>query len=174
MEIVHTARFDSPLGAMRVATTERGLAYVQLPHASGRGFAGWLRSQAPDARVEEAFAPNRRAVGQILQYLEGKRREFELELDPRGTPFQLRVWQELLRIPYGETRSYGDIARRIRKPRAVRAVGAANGSNPISLVIPCHRVIASDGSLGGYGGGLPAKRKLLAMEQALPDEGRLL
>ena len=103
-------------------------------------------------------------VAQVLEYLEGKRRSFDLPLDLHATPFQRAVYDELLRIPYGEKRSYADVARAIGKPRAVRAVGAANGANPIPLVVPCHRVIASDGHLGGYGGGLPLKKHLLAME----------
>ena len=167
MGIVHTAHFETPIGAMFVATTggaKGGLAYVELPHASGRGFQGWLRRQLPVAEPREGFEPCRVAIAQILEYLEGKRRRFDLRLDLRATPFQRRVYDELLRIPYGETRSYADVARAIGKPQAVRAVGAANGANPIPLVIPCHRVIASDGHLGGFGGGLPLKKQLLAME----------
>lgn len=175
MEIVHIAAIDSPIGGMRLASTERGLAYVELPRASGRGLEGWLRRCLPEARVEDGFAPNRRAAQQILEYLDGKRTEFELPLDPRGTRFQCSVWRALREIPYGETLSYQDVARRIRKPRAVRAVGAANGANPLALVVPCHRVIASGGGLGGYGGGLPLKARLLAMEQGRhPSQGCLL
>jgi methylated-DNA-[protein]-cysteine S-methyltransferase len=104
-------------------------------------------------------------VRQLGEYLRGERREFDLVLSPRGTDFQLAVWRELLVIPYGTTISYGALARRIGKPAAVRAVGAANGANPIPIVIPCHRVIGANGSLTGYGGGLPIKRALLALEQ---------
>jgi len=175
MEIVHTASTDSPIGTFRVASTDVGLAYVELPHASGRGLAGWLRRCLPEARCEEAFAPNRAAVMQILEYLEGKRIDFDLALDPRGTPFQCSVWEALLDIPYGETRTYQEIASRIRQPRAVRAVGSANGANPLSLVVPCHRVVATGGKLGGYGGGLDLKARLLAMERAHhPTQDRLL
>jgi O-6-methylguanine DNA methyltransferase len=175
MAIVHTAAIDTPIGGMRLASTERGLAYVELPHASGRGLDGWLRGCLPEASAREGFAPNRRAARQILEYLDGKRTEFDLPLDPLGTRFQLSVWRALQEIPYGETRSYQGIARRIKKPRAVRAVGAANGANPLSLVVPCHRVIASSGGLGGYGGGLPLKARLLAMEQGHhPSQGCLL
>jgi O-6-methylguanine DNA methyltransferase len=175
MVIVHTTAIESPIGDMRLAATERGLAYVELPHASGRGLDGWLRSCAPDATVKAGFAPNRVAAKQILEYLDGKRLEFDLEIDPLGTPFQRKVWNALLEIPYGETRSYRDIAARIDRPNAVRAVGTANGSNPLSLVVPCHRVINSGGGLGGYGGGLALKRRLLAMEQGHhPSQGCLL
>jgi O-6-methylguanine DNA methyltransferase len=175
METLHTASFDTPMGAMRCASSEAGLAWVELPRASGRGFAGWLRRHAPGATVREAWAPNRRAVAQILEFLEGKRRRFELELDLRATPFQRAVYDALLQVPYGETRTYAELAEAVGRPRAVRAVGAANGANPLPLVVPCHRIIASGGKLGGYGGGLPLKRRLLAMEHARrPAEGDLL
>ena len=174
MEIVHTAEFESPIGSLLCASTERGLAYVRLPRAGGRGFAGWLRRQAPGAEVRTGFAPNKAAIQQILEYLEGKRSEFDLPLDLRGTDFQRRVWDALLGIPYGQTRSYTEVARSIREPAAVRAVGTANGANPCSIVVPCHRVVATGGKLGGYGGGLPLKRRLLALEHANPLDGDLL
>ncbi len=174
MERVHTAEFETPVGSMLCATTERGLAYLRLPRASGRGFAGWLRRNAPGAQVATGFAPNKAAVQQILEYLDGKRTAFDLALDLRGTEFQRRVWDELLAIPYGETCTYAELARAIGDPAAARAVGTANGANPIALVVPCHRVVATGGKLGGYGGGLPLKRKLLALEHARPLAGDLL
>jgi O-6-methylguanine DNA methyltransferase len=174
MEIVHTADFETPFGTMLCASSDGGLAYVGLQRASGRGFAGWLRRFAPEAQLAEAWEPNRRAVTQIVEYLNGKRREFDLELDVRATDFQRSVYDALRRIPYGETRTYAGIAREIGAPRAVRAVGAANGANPISLVVPCHRVVASGGKLGGYAGGLPMKQQLLAMEHRSPADGDLL
>jgi methylated-DNA-[protein]-cysteine S-methyltransferase len=174
MPLVHTAEFDTPVGSMLCATTEKGLAYVRLPRASGRGFSGWLRRNEPDAEVRPGFAPNQAAIGQILEYLEGKRSRFELALDLRGTDFQRKVWNALLEIPYGETRSYAGLARTIGEPRAVRAVGTANGANPCSLVVPCHRVVATGGKLGGYGGGLSLKRHLLALERRQPVDGDLL
>jgi len=174
MEIVHTARADSPIGPLRLASTTAGLAYVELPRASGRGLDGRLHRCLPDARCVDGFAPNRVALRQIQEYLEGKRTEFDLELDMHGTAFQLEVWSALRGIPYGETRSYAGLAREIGRPNAVRAVGTANGANPLSLVVPCHRVINTDGKLGGYGGGLELKAKLLAMEQSGPSQRRLL
>ena len=107
------------------------------------------------------------AVRQLRAYFAGQLRHFDLPLDLRGTDFQLRVWRELERIPYGETRSYLQIAEAIGAPRAVRAVGAANGANPIPIVVPCHRVIGASGKLVGYGGGLPLKKRLLQLEGAL-------
>ena len=123
----------------------------------------------PDARRDDrAIAAVRK---QVKEYCAGKRTEFDLELAPRGTEFQQSVWHALLAIPYGETRSYGEIARTIGQPTAARGVGAANGSNPIALIVPCHRVIGADGSLTGYGGGLPLKRKLLAHEAEHSENG---
>jgi O-6-methylguanine DNA methyltransferase len=174
MEIVHTAESDTPIGICRIATTQKGLAYVELPHPSGWGLDDWLRRCAPGAQVSGAFAPNRAAFTQLIEFFEGKRTGFDLSLDLRGTPFQRRVWAELRTIPYGETRSYQEVARAVGHPRAVRAVGAANGANPISIVVPCHRVIASDGKLGGYGGGLELKARLLAMERSHATGDRLL
>ena len=110
----------------------------------------------------QALAPYAR---ELKEYFDGERREFSMALDLRGTPFQLACWQALLAIPYGETRSYADIARVIGHPNAFRAVGMANNRNPVAIVVPCHRVIASSGSLCGYGGGLDLKRKLLDLEQ---------
>jgi O-6-methylguanine DNA methyltransferase len=174
MEIVHTTRLDSPIGPCRVASTERGLAFLELPRASGRGFGGWLRRSAPGAECVEDFEENRVAVRQILEYLEGKRTAFELPLDLRGTAFQRQVWEATLEIPYGESRSYGEIAGTIGRPRSIRAVGTALGANPVALVVPCHRVIAADGRLGGFSGGLDLKARLLAMERGRPAQGRLL
>lgn len=104
------------------------------------------------------------AVQQLEDYFAGRLRSFDVPLDVDGTPFQRRVWKELLRIPFGKTVSYRDIARRIGKPAAVRAVGGANGRNPVCIIVPCHRVVAADGGIGGYSGGLEMKRRLLALE----------
>jgi methylated-DNA-[protein]-cysteine S-methyltransferase len=106
----------------------------------------------------------RETLCQLAAYFAGELRDFNLPLDPKGTDFQVAVWKALLAIPYGETRSYRDIASAIGKPAAVRAVGTANGSNPIAIIVPCHRVIGSSGKLVGYGGGLPMKRMLLDLE----------
>ena len=117
----------------------------------------------PVGAVRDA-GPLRSAQRELEEYFEAERHEFSVVLAPAGTPFQMRVWQALRAIPYGETISYLDLALRVESPRAFRAVGQANGHNPISIIVPCHRVIATDGSLGGYGGGLERKRKLLELE----------
>jgi methylated-DNA-[protein]-cysteine S-methyltransferase len=174
VEILHTTRFESPVGTMLAASSERGLVYLELPHANGRGFSGWQRVAAPGTRAVEGFAPNRAVVQQVQEYLAGKRREFDVPLDLRGTPFQVDCWNALLAIPYGETRTYAEQAKAIGRAAAVRAVGAANGANPISLIVPCHRVVASGGKLGGYGGGLRLKERLLALEGAAASRDRLL
>lgn len=113
-------------------------------------------------RDEEAFAE---VIAQLRAYFAGELRDFDLPLKPAGTPFQQEVWRQLQTVPYGETVSYGELAQRLGKPGAARAVGLANGANPLPLVIPCHRVVGSDGRLTGYGGGLPLKEALLAHEQ---------
>lgn len=113
--------------------------------------------------AEEKFL--KRAVAQIEEYLSGERSSFDLPLALEGTEFQKLVWNELQKIPYGETISYRELARRIKNEKAIRAVGTANGRNPVSLIVPCHRVIASDGTLGGYAGGLPIKTMLLELEK---------
>lgn len=122
----------------------------------------------PDKAWERSDKPFREVLKQLKAYFAGRLTEFDLPLSPHGTEFQLKVWSALRTIPYGETWSYGELARRIRKPAASRAVGAANGQNPIPVIVPCHRVIGADGSLTGFGGGLPIKQKLLALEGALP------
>ena len=174
METVHFSKSTSPIGTFRVASTEHGLAYLELPHASGEGIRGWLQRCVPDADCVDDPVPNRLAVDQVLEYLDCGRTDFDIPLDLRGTPFQKDVWARLLEIPYGDSCSYADVARSVGKPKAVRPVGMANNANPVALIVPCHRVIAADGSLGGYGGGADLKRKLLAMEQSRPCVSRLL
>jgi len=121
-------------------------------------------SEAGEARSDQATAALEVAAAQLREYLAGERTSFDLTLHPDGNEFEQLVWDELVRIPYGETASYGEIARRIGHPGAARAVGRANGRNPIAIVVPCHRVIGSDGSLTGYGGGLDLKRRLITLE----------
>ena len=118
----------------------------------------------PEPSWEENPSAFQEAIGKLTVYFAGQLETFDLALAPDGTPFQRRIWDELRKIPYGETISYGELAQRIGNPKASRAVGLANGSNPIPIVIPCHRVIGANGKLTGYGGGLPIKEKLLALE----------
>jgi O-6-methylguanine DNA methyltransferase len=174
MEILHFADVDTALGRLRAVSSSRGLVYVELPNASGRGLAGWMKSNAPGGKLFEGYAPNRAAAAQLVEFSEGKRNSFDVSLDLRGTPFQLAVYDEVARVPYGETATYSEIAARIQRPTATRAVGAANGANPLPLVIPCHRIVGASGKLQGYAGGLEMKAKLLAIESGVPREGWLL
>ncbi len=171
---VAVSEVESSIGVLRLAATAEGLVRVAFPRDSGTGFSGWLARVLPGAERAERLPALEQAEGELAEYFAGQRREFKIPLDLRGTPFQLEVWRALEQIPFGETRSYADVARTVKRPRAFRAVGAANGANPVPLVIPCHRVIASGGKLGGYGGGLATKRKLLAFEQTVMHRDRLL
>ncbi len=159
--------FDTPIGTLRIVGDDDGVERVDLPNSA---------ASDPDpewrARRRSLPGPLQRAKRQLLEYFDGARRDFDLPLAPAGTPFQHRVWDELRRIPYGETISYGELARRIGRPTASRAVGAANGRNPLAIVVPCHRVIGADGTLTGYGGGLPVKETLLAHERDGTAGGR--
>jgi O-6-methylguanine DNA methyltransferase len=174
MEILHFADIDTAIGRLRVVSSNRGLVYVELPNANGRGLAGWMETYTRAPKLIEGYTPNRVAATQLIEFSEGKRNEFDVSLDLRATPFQLAVYEEVARIPFGESASYSQIAERISRPKAVRAVGAANGANPLPLVIPCHRVVGKSGKLQGYAGGLAMKAKLLALESSVPREGWLL
>jgi len=146
----------SPLGDLLLAGEGEVLELIGFPEGKGEVRPG------KDWVLNENMLHN--AVRQLNEYFEGRRQDFELDLKPSGTPFQLSVLAALKQIPYGQTRTYADIARQISRPKAVRAVGAANGRNPLPIVIPCHRVIGSDGSLTGFGGGMAAKQYLLSLE----------
>ncbi|MDH3546670.1 MAG: methylated-DNA--[protein]-cysteine S-methyltransferase [Gammaproteobacteria bacterium] len=147
---------NTPIGDLLLAGDDEALSLIGFPKGSMR------RDPEPDwIYNEKPFANARR---QLVEYFEGERKSFDLPLKVSGTEFQIRVLEELQRIPYGETLSYSDIAERIGNPKAVRAVGAANGRNPIPIVIPCHRVIGSSGDLTGFGGGLDTKEALLRLE----------
>ena len=151
---------DTPVGTLMLAgCDDHGLRYIAFQ--CGKGV------MAPKPEWRQSAAPFRAVARQLREYFDGKRTVFELKLHPKGTPFQKAVWKALAAIPYGETRTYGEIARAVGRPTAVRAVGQANGQNPLPIVVPCHRVIGADGSLTGFGGGLPTKRALLELEGAV-------
>jgi epoxyqueuosine reductase len=161
METFYYSRTHSSIGPLNFAISEKGLVALefdrgQFPAKKNKTIA-W----------QDSLEKTRPFIHELDEYFAGQRREFSFRLDLRGTPFQLQCWRALLDIPYGETRTYADIARSVGKPQAFRAVGMANNRNPIAIVVPCHRVIASDGTLCGYGGGLDVKRKLLELEGAL-------
>jgi methylated-DNA-[protein]-cysteine S-methyltransferase len=158
--MIHHCHLDSPVGPLALAADEQHLLEIRFP--------GKLQPHAPDGQPgdNEVLGEARRQLG---EYFAGTRRVFDLPLLPRGTAFQRAVWQALAGIDYGTTISYAELARRIGRPGASRAVGAANGRNPLPIVLPCHRVIGADGSLTGFGGGLPTKQFLLELEGALGD-----
>jgi methylated-DNA-[protein]-cysteine S-methyltransferase len=160
---MHYRTLTSPIGPLLLAGDEHGVRFLLF--ANGRKDVRPRREWVADNG--ELDDPAR----QLSDYFRGRRREFDVAVAPQGTEFQRSVWAELQRIPFGHTISYAELATRIGNRRAVRAVGLANGSNPISIIIPCHRVIGSNGSLVGYGGGLPTKQALLALERG---QARLL
>jgi len=189
MEILHCMTFKSPVGPLFLASSGHGL--VALEFDARLPGQQTIRPNPRDLRSERSSESERTAserardkatrfdqsdeseralqpyARELEEYFAGQRRQFTFPLDLRGTEFQLACWRALLQIPYGETRSYADIARAVGKPSGFRAVGMANNRNPVAIVVPCHRVIASDGTLCGYGGGLNVKRKLLELEGAL-------
>ncbi len=160
---LHYRTIDSPIGPLTLVgegTTLMHLRMAEQRHEPDR--AGWRKAGGA------AFAS---AAEQLTAYFAGELTEFDVDVDLRGTAFQRRVWEALRTIPYGETRTYGQVAEQIGSPGAARAVGLANGRNPVSIIIPCHRVIGSSGALTGYGGGIDRKRTLLALEKGPSNSG---
>ncbi|MBI4283675.1 MAG: methylated-DNA--[protein]-cysteine S-methyltransferase [Chloroflexi bacterium] len=160
-ETLFISSYDSPLGEYVAVSSASSLVCLEPLAQANNRLEKWQKNGAV---IREANGNNSKVIGQLDGYFAGELQEFDLPLDLRGTPFQKRVWASLQQIPYGETCSYGEIARAINSPSAVRAVGLANGANPVSIIVPCHRVIGSDGRLVGYGGGLDRKKYLLEFE----------
>lgn len=159
--MIQQMTMNSPIGVLRIEGDESVVTHIDLP-----GEGPVVESVDPSPGTQEAPAAVAVAIAQLEQYFAGERIEFDLPLEVSGTAFQREVWLALARIPYGETVSYAELAGMVGRPTAFRAVGQANGSNPIPIVLPCHRVVASGGGIGGYGGGLDMKRRLLALEGA--------
>jgi methylated-DNA-[protein]-cysteine S-methyltransferase len=150
--------FESPIGPLLIAGNAHALARISFPENG--------KPMRPEADwIESATGPVGEAIRQLREYFAGRRREFDLPLAPEGTEFQKSVWKRLQEIPYGATISYGELAKRVGNANASRAVGAANGKNPLPIVVPCHRVIGANGKLVGFGGGLPVKHALLEIER---------
>lgn len=164
-EIVNWSELKHGPSRFYIAATDKGLCYLGSPNAPFQELAVWVRKKIPDAELSE----NRDALDpyaqELTEYLEGKRKEFSLKLDLRGTEFQLRVWRELLTIPFGQTATYTEIAQRIGREDAVRAVGTAIGANPVLIPVPCHRMLGKHGEWRGYRGGLEMKGQLLELEK---------
>ena len=171
METFLCTTVESTVGPLFLAASQRGLVALEFDgripgQQTIRPNPRDLRGETKKVQFEESEQGLAHYLAELQQYFAGERRRFDFPLDLRGTEFQLACWHALLAIPYGETRSYGDIARAVGRPRGFRAVGMANNRNPVAIVVPCHRVIASDGKLRGYGGGLEIKRNLLELERA--------
>ena len=159
-ETLYYTRIQSPAGPLFLGASEKGLVALEFDRGTSPVLKGKFAWESSHEKLRDY-------VDQLNGYFAGTRRDFTFPLDLRGTDFQVKCWRALLRIPYGETRTYADIARAVGCPQGFRAVGLANNRNPIAIVVPCHRVVASDGTLCGYGGGLDLKRKLLELEGAL-------
>ena len=166
-DCITIATIATPLGNISAASSPRGLVYLGFGERARVLAEAWARRWQPKAILLDDQPAPPDLAGQLAAYFAGELREWSLPLDLRGTPFQLLAWQALRQIPYGQTRAYSEHAVLIGHPRAVRAVGAANGANPISLIVPCHRLIGKGGALVKYGGGLEIKRQLLELEGAL-------
>ena len=162
MMTLHYSRMQSPIGPLVIGVSKKGLAIIEFD-----------RGDFPKGRLAqsvewvESASETEDAIRELTEYFDGKRRDFTVPLNLIGTEFQKKCWHALLAIPYGETRSYAQIAKVVGCPKGFRAVGMANHDNPVPIIVPCHRVLASDGTLGGYGGGLDVKRRLLELEGAL-------
>jgi AraC family transcriptional regulator, regulatory protein of adaptative response / methylated-DNA-[protein]-cysteine methyltransferase len=162
MQITYTI-ITSQLGYLLIATTEKGFCSVKLGDVAEK-LETLLYKEFEQTNIQRDDSQHKNWVQAIVNFIAGSQPHLDLPLDIRGTAFQKQVWQALQKIPYGKTRTYADIAREISKPNAVRAVGTACGANPVALIIPCHRVLRSDGGLGGYEWGLERKKKLLEQE----------
>ncbi|QOS97597.1 methylated-DNA--[protein]-cysteine S-methyltransferase [Brevibacterium sp. JNUCC-42] len=170
MNVLHYSYMDAPVGGLTLVTNNIGVCYIQFgrDETSMHAIHNWAKKWGYTLSDQPTPEKHQELHQQLHDYFQGKRQTFTLQIDLHGTVFQKKVWNALLDIPYGETRSYKDIACSIGSEKAVRAVGGANNKNPVSLLVPCHRVIGAGGSLVGYGGGLSIKEQLLSLEGALP------
>jgi O-6-methylguanine DNA methyltransferase len=165
--MVYCTSFDSKIGLIYLASTDKGVCKISLPRQTKRDFLRWLRENFDDNEVLDNKSRNKEVMDQLIRYFNGKLAKFTCSVDLIGTPFQRRVWRELTRIPYGTTISYKQLAKRLGTSRGFQAVGRANAANPVAIIVPCHRVIGTDGSLVGYASGLKTKEFLLKLEGSL-------
>jgi methylated-DNA-[protein]-cysteine S-methyltransferase len=168
MTKIYFTSFNSKIGTIHIASTKSGVCKISIPAQSKKEFLAWLQKRFEDAEFIETSAKNRQIIDELNRYFDRRLVKFHSRLDPIGTDFQRRVWQELKKIRYGKTISYKELAKRIGVQRGFQAVGKANGSNPLPIVVPCHRVIGSNSRLIGYAAGLKTKEFLLRLEGALP------
>jgi O-6-methylguanine DNA methyltransferase len=159
-------RVATPIGVLLTAGGDAGICRLCFPEEPSQNWEGWFRKWFSQLPEETPHPILKQAAAELDEYFARRRHIFNVPLDLHGTAFEMRVWQDLIKVPYGGTVSYGEIARRIKRPRAARAVGGAVGRNPVAIIVPCHRVVGHDGSLVGFGGGLPLKEQLLELEEA--------
>jgi O-6-methylguanine DNA methyltransferase len=164
---VYCTSFDSRIGRIYVASTDRGVCKISVPRESRKDFFDWLKGHFDTETVTDNRARNKEVIDQLTRYFNGKLAKFTCPIDLIGTPFQIRVWKELSKITYGSTITYRTLAKRVLAPKAFQAVGRANGANPLPIIVPCHRVLGSDGSLVGYSCGIKTKEFLLRLEGAI-------
>ena len=167
MNKIYCTSFESKIGLIYLASTDKGLCKVSIPNETKRDFFTWIKNHYNEEEVSENKAKNQEPIEQLKKYFDERLYKFNLKLDLIGSTFQLKVWNELINIKYGETISYKLLARRVGVRFGYRAVGKANGQNPIPIIIPCHRVINSNGSLGGFSSGVKVKEFLLKLEGAI-------
>ncbi len=165
--MVYCTSFESKVGLIYVASTEKGVCKITIPKQNRKDFFGWLHENFDNNQVVDNKSRNKEVIDQLNRYFNGKLAKFTGPVDLRGTPFQLRVWKELSKISYGTTISYKQLARRLGTSRGFQAIGRANAANPLPIIIPCHRVLGADGALVGYSAGIKTKEFLLKLEGAL-------
>ena len=167
MQTVYYCSYNSKIGTMQIASTSKGVCMINLPKHTKAEFFMWMKGHFNDSEFIESSEENAEIIGELDKYFDQKLKRFKSKLDPRGTEFQQHVWSELRKIPYGTAITYKELAKRVGRPEGFQAVGRANATNPLPIVIPCHRVLGSDNDLVGYGGGIKVKVYLLKLEGAL-------
>jgi methylated-DNA-[protein]-cysteine S-methyltransferase len=165
--MVYCTSFDSKIGLIYIASTDKGVCKISVPRQTKKDFFRWLRDNFDDSEVVDNKSRNKEVMDQLNRYFNGKLAKFTVALDMRGTPFQLRVWKELQKISYGTTISYKQLAKRLGTSRGFQAIGRANAANPVPIIVPCHRVLGTDGTLIGYASGVKTKEFLLKLEGSL-------
>jgi methylated-DNA-[protein]-cysteine S-methyltransferase len=165
--MVYCTSFDSKIGLIYIASTDKGVCKISVPRQTKKDFFRWLHENFDDSEVVDNKSRNKEVMDQLNRYFNGKLAKFTVAVDMRGTPFQLRVWKELLKISYGTTISYKQLAKRLGTSRGFQAIGRANAANPLPIIVPCHRVLGTDGTLIGYASGVKTKEFLLKLEGSL-------
>jgi O-6-methylguanine DNA methyltransferase len=165
--MVYCTSFDSKIGLIYIASTDKGVCKISVPRQTKKDFFRWLRENFDDNEVVDNKSRNKEVMDQLNRYFNGRLAKFTCAVDMRGSPFQLRVWKELLKISYGTTISYKQLAKRLGTSRGFQAIGRANAANPVPIIVPCHRVLGTDGTLIGYASGVKTKEFLLKLEGSL-------